>query len=289
MKHIETNGELPLTTFRKIALGTWVHSRDPQIYAELELNAEPALRFLEQHQQGRPLSITHYIAKIFGACFARYPDLNSVILQGKLYRRNEISVFISTLLKNQNGADLSGFPIRNTEQLSLDEIAQTCESEVKRLRRGDDPEFHALDKKLSRIPAPLLTPLFRIMDFFKYNLNRSTQMPGMQADRFGSIIITNIAALGLQSAFPPLTPVSRTPYLAAIGKPFEGVVVDKGKVCVQKRIKISFTIDHRYLDGFHGAKLIRYFTKVFEAPEKHAAIFFPPPSADESELPDGTA
>lgn len=275
MKHIETNGELPLTTFRKIALGTWVHPRDPQIYAEVELNAEPALRFLDQQKQDRPLSITHYVAKIFGDCFARYPDLNSVILRGKLYRRNEISVFISTLLKNKKGADLSGFCIRNIDQLSLDEIVKICENELKRLRRGDDPEFHALDKYLSRIPMPLVSPPFRIMNFLKFDLNRSTRMPGMQADRFGSMIITNIAALGLQSAFPPLTPVSRTPYLVAIGKPFEGVVVANGEICIQKRIKIGFTIDHRYLDGFHGSKILRYFTKVFEAPDKHVSVFCP--------------
>lgn len=108
----------------------------------------------------------------------------------------------------------------------------------------------------------------------------------MQADRFGSIIITNIGALGLQSAFPPLTPISRTPYLAAIGKPFEGVVVANGEICVQKRIKIGFTIDHRYLDGFHGSKILRYFTKVFEAPDKHVSVFYPGSKKEHSEPAD---
>ena len=46
-----------------------------------------------------------------------------------------------------------------------------------------------------------------------------------------------------------------------------------GEVCVQQRIKIGFTFDHRYIDGFHGSKIMRHFTKVFENPEKHTRVF----------------
>ena len=273
MKHIETNGRLPLTAFRKISMGNWRHPRDPQTYAEVELNVEPALRFLEQQQKDRPLTITHYVAKIFGDCFVRHPDLNSVILRGGMYRRKEVSAFISTLLKRKNGADLSGFSIRNIDQLSLDEIAAICDREITRLRHGDDPEFFALDRQLNRIPMWLVVPLFRVMDFIKYVLNIATRAPGMQRDRFGSVIITNIGALGMRSAFTPLTPVARTPFLAAVGKPFDGVVAIDGKVCIQKRIKIGFTFDHRYIDGYHGSRLLRHFIKVFEAPEKFSTLF----------------
>lgn len=273
MKHIETSGELPMTAFRKISLGNWRHPRDPQTYAEVEFNMEPAELFMKKVKNGRPISLTHYVAKILGECFSRYPDLNSVILRGTLHRRKEISAFITTLLKHKNGADLSGFSIRNINQLSLPEIAEICDSEVTRLRRGDDPEFHALDKNLSRIPMSLVTPLFRIMDFFKYTLNMATKAPGMQPDRFGSVIITNIGALGLHSAFTPLTPVSRTPFLVAVGKPFEGVVAVDGEVCIQKRIRFGFTFDHRHIDGYHGAKMLRYFSKVFEAPDKYLTPF----------------
>ncbi|MBN2702647.1 MAG: 2-oxo acid dehydrogenase subunit E2, partial [Pontiellaceae bacterium] len=101
--------------------------------------------------------------------------------------------------------------------------------------------------------------------------------PGMQQDRFGSVIITNIGALGLQSAFTPLTPVARTPFLAAVGKPFDGVVAIDGKACVQRRVKIGFTFDHRHIDGYHGARLLRHFTKVFEDPERYKHLFFRTP------------
>lgn len=274
MQHIPTIKELPLSAFRKISIGNWRHPRDPQTYAEVELNIEPALEFLEEHRKDHALSITHLIAKILGDCFRRQPEMNCVLLRGKLYQRKDISAFITTLLKHKKGADLSGFQIKNIDTASIHEIASICEKEILRLRHGDDPEFYALDKSMSRIPMPLVTPLFKILDFFKYTLNWASNAPGMQEDRFGSVIITNIGALGLQSAFVPLTPVARTPFLIAIGKPFEGVVAIDGKPVVQQRIKIGFTFDHRYIDGFHGSKFIRYFTKVFEAPSKHSGVLF---------------
>jgi pyruvate dehydrogenase E2 component (dihydrolipoamide acetyltransferase) len=273
MQHIETGKALSLTAFRKISLGNWRHPRDPQTYAEVELNMEPAMRFLKQHQRGRTLSITHYITRILGDCFARHPEMNSVIIQGKLYQRKEVSAFITTLLKHRKGADLSGFPIRDIDRLSLNEIADICENEIQRLRRGDDPEFHALDRTMSRIPMLLIAPLFKLFDFFKYTLNLATNAPGMQQDRFGSVIITNIGALGLQSAFTPLTPCARTPFVAAVGKPFDGIVAMDGTPRVQKRIKIGFTFDHRYIDGYHGAKLLRHFIRVFEVPDKYTDLF----------------
>jgi pyruvate/2-oxoglutarate dehydrogenase complex dihydrolipoamide acyltransferase (E2) component len=81
--------------------------------------------------------------------------------------------------------------------------------------------------------------------------------------------------LGLQSAFTPLTPCSRTPFLAAVGKPFQGVAAVDGEPKVMKRIKIGFTFDHRYIDGYHSAKIARRFTKIFENPETHSNIFNP--------------
>jgi pyruvate dehydrogenase E2 component (dihydrolipoamide acetyltransferase) len=274
MQHIPTANKLPLSAFRKISIGNWRHPRDPQTYAEVELNIEPALKFLEENKSDQALSITHFVAKIMGDCFRRQPEMNCVLLRGKLYQRKEISAFITTLLKHKKGADLSGFQIKNIDKISINEIAETCTKEITRLRKGDDPEFYALDKTMSRVPMWLVAPMFKLLDVFKYTLNLASKAPGMQEDRFGSVIITNIGALGLQCAFVPLTPVARTPFLLAVGKPFEGVVVVDDKPAVQQRIKIGFTFDHRYIDGFHGAKFIRYFTKVFEAPANHSGVLF---------------
>jgi len=265
MKHIETNETVPLSAFRKISLGSWRHPRDPQTYAEFELNVEPALQFLREQQSARPLTLTHLIAKVLGDCLAHDPDLNCVLLRGKLHQRKEISAFITTLIKRNGGADLSGFAVRNIDQLTINDIAGICDNEVDRLRRSEDPEIQALEKTLNCVPVRLLTPLFHLLDFIKYTLNFSTKT-SLARDRFGSVIITNIGALGLQSAFVPLTPCSRTPLLVAVGKPFDGIAVVNGQPGVQQRIKLTVTFDHRYIDGYHGAKIVRRFTKIFENP-----------------------
>lgn len=280
MKHIETNGTIPLSAFRKVSIGNWRNPRDPQTYTEVELNVEPALKFLKEQQTDRPLSLTHYVAKILGDCFARQPELNSVLLRGKLHQRAEVSAFITTLIKQKGTVDLAGFPLRKIDQHSLQDIARICEEEVQILRRGEDPEIEALKTTLDRVPVALLKPLFHLLDFFKYTLNVATKSPTLPRDRFGTVIITNIGALGLQNAFVPITPCARTPFLVSVGKPFEGVGVVDRKPAVMQRLKINATFDHRIIDGYHGAKIVRRFTKIFENPEKFAAVFA---GKDESE------
>jgi hypothetical protein len=126
MKHIETGGTMPLSAFRKVSIGNWRHPRDPQTYTEVELNAGPALEFLNQQQKNRPLSLTHFVAKILGDCFARQPELNSVLLRGKLHQRKEISAFITTLIKQKGNVDLAGFSISNIDQISLNTSRFCC-------------------------------------------------------------------------------------------------------------------------------------------------------------------
>jgi pyruvate/2-oxoglutarate dehydrogenase complex dihydrolipoamide acyltransferase (E2) component len=66
--------------------------------------------------------------------------------------------------------------------------------------------------------------------------------------------------------------------LVAVEKPFEGVAAVDGEARVMQRIKFGVTFDHRYIDGYHGAKVVRHFSKIFESPEKFAHLFAPKPA-----------
>ena len=96
---------------------------------------------------------------------------------------------------------------------------------------------------------------------------------GIPRDRFGSVIISNIGALGVKNALIPLSPYSRCPMIIGIGKPYETAIVENGAVAVRNCVTLSFTVDHRYADGVHGAQLLQRFQKIFLNPYKHPNIF----------------
>lgn len=80
-------------------------------------------------------------------------------------------------------------------------------------------------------------------------------------------------SMGIDNAYIPLSPYSRCPLIVGIAKPREVSIVKNGEVVVDTRVSISFTADHRYADGFHGAQMLRRFQKVFESPEHFPPVF----------------
>jgi pyruvate/2-oxoglutarate dehydrogenase complex dihydrolipoamide acyltransferase (E2) component len=271
--NIDLGEKQALTSYRKIAIASWRHPRDPSTYAMLDLPVEPALAFLAECPSDTPLTLTHFVAKIVAHCLNKYSELNHVLRMGNLYKRNATDIFITTLLKSGKGKDLSGFIVRNVDRRSIADVADIFKARVEALRRNTDRENLKVQQIVNPVPSFILRPLLLLQEWLQFTLNISVPFLGMPKDRFGSAMITNIGALGIENAFIPLSPYSRCPLIIGIGKPRQIPVVQDGKVVPANSVVITFTFDHRYADGAHGSHLMRRFKKVFGKPAAFPAIF----------------
>ena len=192
---------------------------------------------------------------------------------GRLDQRAQVDIFISTLLRTSQGKDLTGFLIPGVPGLSLAEVADRSRSATEKLRLSEDPAIMRAQRMIQRVPALILRPLMLIQEFIQYTLNLSLNGLGLPSDPFGSAIITNVGALGFDNAFIPLSPYSRCPLIVCVGRPHDAPVVRDGQVVVGSRVAITFTFDHRYADGAHGAPFFRRFQKIFENPTGFPHVF----------------
>ena len=113
---------------------------------------------------------------------------------------------------------------------------------------------------------------------------------GIPDDRFGSAIITNYGVLGIDYGLVPLSPYSRCPLVIGIGHERPLPVVRAGEVVPAECVTISFTFDHRYADGIHGAQMMRAFRKIFLNPCRYPEAFSLASTPVPTEEPaDGTA
>ena len=213
------------------------------------------------------------MAKILGHCLQKHPDLDHVLRSNALYRRPRTDLYITTLLKLKGGLDLSGFTLTDVPTKSLNELAVEAGALAERLRHGEDPETQRTKEVTEKLPAWLLRPLIALQDWCHFTLNLSLRAFGMPNDRFGSAIVTNFGPLGLQNGLVPLSPYCRCPLMIGIGKPRKIPVVEGETIVARECVTISFTFDHRYADGAHGAQLMRLFQKIFTDPERYAPIF----------------
>lgn len=70
-----------VSSFRKIAIGTWDAARDPQVYGTMEVRMDQAVRYLAEFRAktGRKLTVSHLMAKAVAQVMKECPDANAVL------------------------------------------------------------------------------------------------------------------------------------------------------------------------------------------------------------------
>jgi pyruvate/2-oxoglutarate dehydrogenase complex dihydrolipoamide acyltransferase (E2) component len=270
MPNLDLQRKDDLSSFRKIAIGTWQTAYDPSVYGSLELRMDETLRYIEEFRQktGRRLTVSHLMAKAAGRALAECPDANAVMRFNRIYLRKRIGVFFQVVMTDEGAhkVDLSGATLYDVEDKSLIQICDEFEQKVKRVRAREDPALEKTRSSFKAIPFFLLNIILKTIAFFQSTLNLDLSGLGIPNDPFGSIMITNIGTLGLDLAYVPLVPYSRVPILLAVGAVRQKPVVEDGKVVPGYVCMLNATFDHRVIDGFHAAVMSKELRKHLEHP-----------------------
>ncbi len=274
MAHLELVRKKRLSSFRRIALGTWKTAYDPSIYGTLVLNMDKALEYRERfrEQTGKRLTVTHMLARAVAEVLHSNPDANAILRFNRIYLRKRVKVFFQVAMRDpQTGEiDLSGVAIADAESKTLVEIIDEFQAQVGRVRSGKDKELESTRSTFKRIPFLLLKPVLDTIGWLLYTFNLDMTWAGLPHDPFGSVMITNIGTLGLEEAYVPLVPYSRVPLLLAVGAIKRAPVVNEDdEVVVASTMRLGATFDHRILDGTHAAKMADTLRAWFEDPFNH--------------------
>lgn len=267
-RNVDLGPAIRLSSFRKIAMGTWRTAGDPSVYGLVELDATAALAYLARlHQKyGVKLSLTHFTGKAVGEVLKRYPDINVLRRGSKLYPRRTIDLFFQ-IASDIHGQDLSGAVVREADRKGILAIGRELTLRASAVREKGDPEYRKMKNKMKLLPAWMVRYALAFSEWFTYGLNLWTPLLGTPRDPFGSVMITSIGSLGLDEAYAPLVPYSRVPLLIAVGAVRERAVVRDGKVVIAPMLKLCATFDHRYIDGMYASRMVKSLQEVFADPE----------------------
>lgn len=268
MRNIELK-PLPLSSWRKIALGTWNKGGDPSVYGVLEVNAEKILarqKSWTARTGEKAPTLTAVVAKATAMTLHKYPQMNALVRFGRIYNRKNVALFLQTAVDDA-GKDLSGVVIPEAEDKSLQQILNELQAKSKAIREDKDPNFKQAKNTFSLVPITLVKYVLNFLSFMLYTLNIDMRWAGLPKDPFGSVMITSIGSIGLEEAFAPLVPYSRVPLLLAVGALRDKPTVLDGKVVVAPLFKICVTFDHRIIDGLYAAKMVKMFRGLLETDE----------------------
>jgi pyruvate dehydrogenase E2 component (dihydrolipoamide acetyltransferase) len=273
MPNLELVRKDDVSSFRKIAIGTWQTAYDPSVYGTMTIRMDESVKYMQRFREktGRRLTVSHMMAKVAAMALKEMPDANAILRWNRVYLRKRIGVFFQVVMTDEGSdkVDLSGATLYEVENKSLVEICDEFEKKVAAVRERKDPALEKTRSTFLSIPYFLLNRVLKLISFLSYTLNLDLRWAGIPSDPFGSIMITNIGSLGLDVAYVPLVPYSRVPILLAVGAIKDEPVVSDGKVVPGKIMRINATFDHRFIDGFHAAQMSKIVRKWLEDPFEH--------------------
>lgn len=267
-RNVSLGAPIRLSSFRKVALGTWRTVGDPSVYSFMDFDVTAAQRYLDKirEKSGLKVTLTHFVGKAAAETIRRHPELNCILRYGAIYPRKSVDIFFQ-VASDVKGEDLSGMTIRHADEKSIADFAGEMQKKVEDIRIKGDPAFKKMKSTMKLLPAWASRWMISLSGFIMYTLNIWTPLLGVPRDPFGSIMITSIGTIGLEMAFVPLVPYSRVPCLVAVGAVKDTPVVRNGQVAIAPMIRVSVTFDHRIIDGMHASHMARTLKKIFENPE----------------------
>jgi hypothetical protein len=161
MPNVELDPERELSTFRRLALGTWRTAYDPSVYGSLTLRMDGALAYIDAFRAatGRHLTVTHLMARAVAAVLEQVPEVNAVLRAVRIYRRRRIGVFFQVALKHAatGKLDLSGATIHDPQHKSLIEICDELEARFAEVRADHGGALARTRRLFARLPLRAIT------------------------------------------------------------------------------------------------------------------------------------
>jgi pyruvate dehydrogenase E2 component (dihydrolipoamide acetyltransferase) len=273
MPNVELYPLQELSSFRRLAIGSWQTAYDPNVYGSIDVRMDEALRYIEafRRRTGKRLTVTHLVSRAIAEGLRQCPEANAVLRWNRIYLRKsvDLSILVVQTDEGQSKADLAACTVRHADQKSLYKLAVEIEEQVARIRARRDAAMEQGKKTMKRMPLFFMNAILKLLSFFMYTLNLDLQWAGIPKDPFGGATITNIGSLGLDTGYVPLVPYTRVPIFIAPGAVREAAVVEHGKIIPGLMMRICATFDHRFIDGYHAGVLAKTMQAYMERPFEH--------------------
>ncbi|EDQ86499.1 uncharacterized protein MONBRDRAFT_10839 [Monosiga brevicollis MX1] len=259
-----------MATRRKLMISTWGTSSEGTIYGSLIIKAQALLDYVERKRKetGKKITVTHCCLKCFGLVLAEHPNVNGRLVFGRYYTADTVDIGCLVSIETKRGPDLGLTKLTRANERSVTEIADELQRAAEKLRAGKDQDHNKQKPALSWLPTFLLEPVIHLTGWLG-SIGVAIPALGVKPYPFGTIYVTSIGMLGLDSANVPFSPFARVPLLMTIGKIDDKPAVVDGQLAIEKQLPLTVTVDHRFLDGSEGSRMLAKIREILEHPEQY--------------------
>ncbi|MCB8994073.1 MAG: 2-oxo acid dehydrogenase subunit E2 [Bacteroidales bacterium] len=253
------------TEWRKVAATIYSKPVDSKIYGSVEIDVTDLEAWVSRkRKEGLKITLTHIFVLILARALKyEVPELNTYIRRGNVVEREHVDAMVSVLNEQK---EMSSVKVRSAENLTLTELADRINEEIKDSRAGRENKTMRLKGFLANIPWPFRVWIFKFIRMFTINWGISIPGLGLSAESFGSFVISNIGSIGLDMGYPALFPTSNVAIVFVMGGVSKKPVVIDDQVVIRRIMSFGATLDHRVVDANHGGKLFRFIKQIVNNP-----------------------
>ncbi len=239
---------------------------DSQNLFKYEVLCDPIDEFIaEQRENDVSLTYMHVIIAAIIRLFALRPQLNRFVMNGRVYKRNNICV--SYVVKKSLRDDVAETTVKLefTGKENIYEIKEKIdESIIKNSNKKATNNTDKTAKFFTSVPNGLIK--FAV-GFVKW-LDKHSMLPKkiIKVSPFHtSFFITNLKSIKTDYIYHHLYDFGTTGLFVSMGKEALKPVVNKEKQIVPGKVMtLGITTDERFCDGFYYANSLRLLKRIFE-------------------------
>lgn len=244
------------------------HRHDSQNFTSIDLPCEPLDAFIkeEMNQGNGTYNYMHIVIAGIVRIIACYPRLNRFIMNGRIYKRNDINV--SFVVKKGMSNDAVETTVK-LEFSGLETISEIREKVNAAISANNNPNTDNGTDKLARLitftPNIMIAFLVGLIKF----LDRHGLLPKaiLNVSPFHtSAFVTNLKSIKGPSVFHHLYDFGNTGLFFAMGKEAMVPVVEGGEVVTGKRMPLQVVTDERFCDGFYFVSALKLLKDLYTNP-----------------------
>ena len=261
------------TLRKKVSIVTWSEPYGPEILSCLKVRFSNALALLDRlNSEGKAhLTPTHLVVKAVADTLSKFPNLNSKLVFGNIVPYPTVDV--SCLVALDEGHDLGFLCFREADRKSASDLANEAKNRVVSARTGEERKKHTKAVgPFKLIPTCLGGILGEVTAWLVVTLGLDLSVFGLEKHPCGPAVITNIGTMGAEVIYAPFPTILKIPLILVMNTIQDDVVVEDGKLVVDKVLTLAITVDHRFIDGVHALAAQNHLKKVLEDPEKYLNI-----------------
>lgn len=258
--HATRRGERRAVRRRRIAAASWRAPGSGLIHGFADLDVTAA----EAWWHGLPgVTATHLAGCAVAQAVAACPDARGMVVAGRIRTRDTVDV---SFVVDRDGRDLSSVCVRNADRLDPTQLAEVLTPEAWETRHGHDRQLGRASSIVGGAPSPFRRAFLYGAGLWTSGVGRPLRPAKLEAHPFGSVIVSSVGMLGLDTGLAPLLPYARNAGTVVVGEVTWLPRVVQGEVVPRRVLRLGVTLDHRLVDGAQAALMARIVREKVEQP-----------------------